>query len=102
MSDALKFLEKQNGPTTIGMLFRAYRTRNDLTQEEVADILGIGKSLVSDIENERKTLSLTKCIEFAKKLGESAIVFAKTWCEQSLRVEKLYCTVSISPMPSSK
>ncbi len=97
MSDALKFLEKENGPTTIGMLFRAYRTRNDLTQEQVADMLGVGKNLISDIENERKAISISKCLEFAKKMGESAIVFAKIWFEQCLRNEKLNVTVEVRP-----
>lgn len=102
MSNALKFLEKENGPTTFGMLIRAYRTRNDLTQEQVADLLGIGKNQVSDIENDRKSISIGKCVEYAKKLGESIIVFTKVWLEQNLREEEVNVSVDVKILSPSQ
>ncbi len=98
MTNALKFLEDRNGATTIGMLFRAYRTKNDLTQDQLAEIISVGKSLVSDIENDRKSLSISKCVEYATKMEESVILFVKVWFEQSLRNEHVYASVELKPM----
>jgi transcriptional regulator with XRE-family HTH domain len=85
MTDALKFMEELNGPVTVGTLIRAYRTRNDLTLEALAKIIGQSKSYVSDLEHDRKPVSITQLRVFAEKMGESVELFAKVWIEQRLK-----------------
>ena len=70
MSSTLKFLEKIAGPLTVAMLFRAYRKSNDMTLEDMASLLDVSKGFVSNIENNRKKLSLEKTLEFAAKMKE--------------------------------
>lgn len=100
-ANALKFLEKKNGPTTIGMLIRAYRTRNNLTQEEIAKKLDVNKSYVSDVENDRKSLSMSQVIEFADSLKDSVKLYLKVWVEQSLREENIALNVEFRPIKES-
>jgi transcriptional regulator with XRE-family HTH domain len=85
MTNALKFMEELNGPVTVGTLIRAYRTRNDLTLEALAKIIGQSKSYVSDLEHDRKPVSITLLRVFAEKMGESVELFAKVWIEQRLK-----------------
>lgn len=60
---------------SLAMALRAYRTREDLTQEELALKLGVSKQYVSDIENKRRFVSVEKAYEYAVTLGESKKYF---------------------------
>ncbi len=85
MSEALKFMESINGPTTVGMLLRAYRTRNDITQSDLAKLIVVSKSYVSDLENDRKDISLRQVVAFAEVLKESKELYIQVYFEQSIR-----------------
>ncbi len=52
------------------MAIRAYRTRENLTQDELAKILGIKKAYVSNIENQRDYVTLDQAIRFAEAFKE--------------------------------
>lgn len=56
---------------SFAMELRAYRTRFDLTQEELAKNLGVSKQYVNDLEHKRRFVSVQKACEYAEKLGES-------------------------------
>lgn len=81
-SDTKKFIEDLVGPTTIGMLIRAYRTTNDLTQAQLARKLKVTVSYVSDLENDRKEISLKQAKEIAVKLGDPVRLYLRIWMEQ--------------------
>lgn len=70
MANAKKFFEQLVGSMSVGKLLRAYRTVHDFTLQELADKLNVTSGFISNIENERKSLSLDKTIEIAKKLKE--------------------------------
>lgn len=81
----MKILEKKVGPVTVGMLLRVHRTRNDLSQGELAQILQVTPGFISNVENSRKHLSLEKILEIAKKLGSSKEYFASVWFQEEAR-----------------
>lgn len=93
MGNALKIIEGIVGPLTIGSLVRAYRVRNDLTQDEVAAKLKVKKNYVSDIENNRKPMTLRRAIAIADALGESKQRFMEVYIECEIREagENLRC-----------
>jgi transcriptional regulator with XRE-family HTH domain len=74
--NAKKILEDLLGePMSFAMLLRAIRTRDDLTQKELADKLGVTVSHISDLENGRKFVSVERAVGFAHKLKESERYF---------------------------
>lgn len=67
----MKQLEKISGEEfSFAMAIRAYRTREDLTQEELANKLGVKKSYISNLENQRDFVTLDQAIRFAKVFKE--------------------------------
>jgi transcriptional regulator with XRE-family HTH domain len=69
---ALEVLFKLTGEHfSFSMEMRAMRSRDDLTQEEMAKKLGVSKQYLSDIENKRRFVSVEKAAEYARKLKES-------------------------------
>lgn len=61
-------LEPEVGRLTFGMFFRVSRNSMGLTQQEMADILGLAKGTVCDIEKGRQSVS----VELAKKIAKTA------------------------------
>ena len=61
--------------TTFASLIRTYRLSEELTLAELAKKLKISISHLSDIENERKFVSIDRAKEFAKRLGDSEKYF---------------------------
>ena len=74
---AKKFLEEEFGPLTLGAALRAHREVNSLTQQDVADMTGLTKSRISDIERNRKTMSGERAFELARDIGASEAVFVR-------------------------
>jgi transcriptional regulator with XRE-family HTH domain len=69
--NAKNFMENLLGePMSFAILLRSIRTRDDLTQKELADILEVTVSHISDIENGRKFVSVERAYEFAQKLKD--------------------------------
>jgi len=59
-----------SGPITFGGLLKTYRLAEDMTQAEMSKKLKISLSHLSDIENERKFVSIERAKEFAKRLKD--------------------------------
>ena len=69
-------MEKLLGePMSFAMLLRSIRTREDLTQKELADILEVTVSHISHIEKGRKFVIVERAYEFAQKLKYSEKFF---------------------------
>lgn len=102
MSSALNFMEELVGPTTIGMLLRAYRTRNNLSQKELGKIIKQTVSYVSDLERDKKPISLLQIKEIAQRLGESVGLYAKVWIKQELSEANIDAEVDIKPIKGDR
>jgi transcriptional regulator with XRE-family HTH domain len=75
---ARSVLEKLNGgPLTFGQMVRSIRETDNLTQEALAQRLGIGKAFVSDVENGRRVPSAEKALEWGKALGYPSALFVE-------------------------
>lgn len=74
----MKQLEKIAGESfSFAVLVKGFRTREDLTQDELAKKLGVTKSYISNLENKRDQVTLEQAIKFAAKLGEPIEVWAQ-------------------------
>lgn len=60
---------------TVGSMLKNHRECEELTQTQLAKILGISKSHLSDIENGRKFVSIERAKDFARRLGDSENYF---------------------------
>jgi putative transcriptional regulator len=79
---AEKQLEKlRGGPLTFGGMIKAYRMREDLTQEQLAEKLGIKKAHISNLENDRESVTVDIAIKYSKKLKEPV----NMWVEIALQ-----------------
>jgi plasmid maintenance system antidote protein VapI len=92
---AMKTLEKMIGPITFGMLLRSYMEREEITQTELAKVLGTTLGYVSNIINDRKKVSLSKAIEIAEILGEPERTYLEVAIEDSLRESGVKCSVEL-------
>ena len=71
-----KLLEEiTGGPMTLGKAIRCTRECDEISQADFAKKLGVSKSYLSDLENNRKTVSLKKAAEFARILEDSEKFF---------------------------
>lgn len=83
--EAKKFLKSLGlGRVTFGIVLRSIRTRDDLTQVQMAKMLGISKAKLCDFEKGRRQVSLLKAIEFAKALEDSPDYFVKVVLDDQL------------------
>ncbi len=95
--DAKKFMEEVMGEGfSFAMLLRSIRTRDDLTQRELADKLGVTVSHVSDIENGRKFVSVERASDFAHKLKDSEKFFVAIALRDQLNQADLDYKVNIA------
>jgi antitoxin HigA-1 len=84
-TEATKFIESLIGPMTVARMIRAYRTTNDMTQAQLAKKLKVTVSYISDLENDRKDISLKQAKEIATKLGDPPALYVRIWLEQKIR-----------------
>ncbi len=95
--DAKKFIDNLMGEKfSFAMLLRSIRTRDDLTQRELAEKLGVTVSHVSDIENGRKFVSVERASEFAHKLKDSEKFFVSIALQDQLNQADLDYKVNIA------
>lgn len=75
-SSAVKFLEKVSGEEfSFSMALRSYRTREDLTQQELADLIGVTKSYISNLENKRDFVTVEQAAKFARAFKEPVTIW---------------------------
>jgi transcriptional regulator with XRE-family HTH domain len=77
-SAAMKHIEKITGEVfSFSTMVKGFRTREDLTQEELATILGVKKSYISNIENRRDFVTLEQAVRFSELLNEPVEAWAR-------------------------
>lgn len=82
-AQALAALRHQ--PLTFGSHLRAIRLGEELTQIEMAKQLGITNSHLSDIENERKLVSVERAARWAEALGYHPADFVRMVLSDEVR-----------------
>lgn len=86
-------------PLTFGEMIKTIRQTEyeNMNQQAFAELIGISKSRLSDIENNRKLISITKAIEMANKLGQSKRFFVMIAMQDMLSRNNLNYRVEINP-----
>ena len=93
---AKKYLEKLNkGSLTLGQLINSIRLSENYSQVRFAEVLGISKSHLCDIEKGRKSISPQKAAEYADILGYSPVQFIKLAIQDDLTKSGLKYKVDI-------
>jgi HTH-type transcriptional regulator/antitoxin HipB len=58
-----------SGVPSLGAALRARRRTLDLTQEELADLAGVGLRLVHEVEHDKDTVQLVNLLRLLRALG---------------------------------
>ena len=75
--DAEKFLESLVGKLTFGKMIRSIRLCDEISLPDFAKKLGLSKSHLCDIEQDRKNVSPDRAARWAKILGYSEHLFVQ-------------------------
>jgi len=89
-------IRKITSPISFGEMLQAYRGANEHTQVEMAEILGISKQDLCNIEKGRKLVSVERAISFANSLGMPSKTFAKYALQDQLHKAGIEGEVSIN------
>ena len=85
-SDAIKYLESlRKGPLTFGQLLHSIRLADEISQAQIADMVGMSRSHICDIEKDRRTVSIERAAQFAEVLGYSKNQFVAAVIDDQLR-----------------
>lgn len=99
----LRDLEKITGATlTLGKLICAIRQADEISQVDFADILGITKQHLCDIEHERKSISPKLAAKYADILGYSSEQFIRLSLQDLVDRSGLNIQVEITARKSKK
>ena len=64
---------------SVGPAIRAYREEAGLTQQELADMAGLHRSYLSDLEQGKQTEQLRRILRLLKLLGVRATLHKADW-----------------------
>ena len=96
-SDAMRFLDTLVGhPQTFGSMLRALRLSDEKTLQEYANILGVSRHQLSDIERGVRVVSEEKASNFAESLGHSAASFIRQVIDDRLAKQGLKFRVELA------
>src|SRR5262245_27418103 len=100
-TDARAFLDRmrrarQGGPLTFGAALRAIRLGEDETQAAFAARLGVTKQYLSDVEHDRRGVSVERAAAWARTLGYDAGQFIELAVQAQLQAAKLPFVVTVS------
>lgn len=79
--------KNRNAELTFGDFIKNHRLGEEMTQQELADLLGISKQRICDIEKNRYIVSLKLCKKIAKKLDLPLEWLAKLTIQDMLENE---------------
>ena len=67
--------------SSIGNILKLIRTHRDISQGDMARLLGVTQNFLSQVENGKKDVSIGKLREFAEKLGISNEILIIAGCD---------------------
>ena len=93
--EAQAVLESMVGGLTFGKALRSIRMCDETSQVEFAKKLGLSKSHLCDIEQDRKTVSPQRASRFARLLGYSEAQFVRLALQGMLDEANISMIVSV-------
>lgn len=92
----LKTLEIISGKKlTLGNLLCSVRQGEELSQAEFADLLGVSKQYLCDVEHGRRFISPKIAVEYAKKLGYSKAQFVRLCLQDLIDREGIHLKIEV-------
>ena len=89
-------LEKELGPISFGGFLRGARTSKDLSQVEMAKLLGISRSTLCDLEKGRHLASPALAVHIAKTCGLSEKIAVKAALQDQLTKAHIKMNIAIT------
>ncbi|CDE89925.1 MAG: helix-turn-helix domain-containing protein [Clostridia bacterium] len=84
----MKSLKKQDIDKVLGEVFKEYRIKNNLTQEKIAEKLGISVKYISRIENGTGGVKVETLVNYMNILGISPnVIFEKLIIHKDLKTQ---------------
>ena len=84
----MKSLKKQDIDKVLGEVFKEYRVKNNLTQEKIAEKLGISVKYISRIENGTGGVKVETLVNYMNILGISPnVIFEKLIIHKDLETQ---------------
>jgi transcriptional regulator with XRE-family HTH domain len=93
--DAIAYFERTTGKLTLARYLRAIRVGEEQTLEEFANILGVSKAHLSDVENGRRVVSVERAAAWAKLLGYDPGQFVELALQAELDAAGIKLKVSV-------
>lgn len=90
-----KKLESEIGSLSFGMFVRVSRQSLGLTQQEMAERLGMARGTLCDIEKGRQLVSVELAKKIAKKAGLSTVMAIEACFVDQLKKSKLNYRVQV-------
>jgi antitoxin HigA-1 len=90
-----EFLEKLDGPLTLGGALGALRESSEESLATFAKRLRVSRQHLCDIEQGRKVVSAERAARFARALKQPEAVFVKLALDDALRAAKLKYAVEL-------
>lgn len=103
--DAGKFMDELLGERlSLGETIQTIRLTEyeSLKQKEFADLLGVSKSYLCDLENNRKPVSIKKALDLANKLGQSKRFFVTLAVDDILQKNNLNYKIKLEEISNQK
>ena len=98
----MKSMKKEEIDKILGEMFKEYRLKNGLTQEKIAEKLGISVKYISRIENGTGGVKVETLINYINILGVSPnIIFDKLILNENL-VSQIQLSKITSTLPNEK
>ncbi len=95
-SQAIKQLEKiRKGPLKFQDLLHSVRITEEITQQELAEMIGSSKAKICDFEKGRRKPSMQLAAEMADALGHSRALFVAKLIEDQLEEADLKLKIKI-------
>ena len=83
-------------PLSFGDVLRAWRLAEELSQTQMAKLLGLSRANLCDIEKGRKLPSASRALKIARKLGMVEAHAVELVFQDILRKEKIKFKVSVA------
>lgn len=93
---AVDLLNKEVGALTFGVFLRSARLAMELTQVEMAEMLGVAKTMICDIEKGRQLVSPKLAIKIAKRAKLSERLAVKLCLQDQLNKANIKMRVEVA------
>ena len=98
----MKSLKKLDIDKVLGEVFKAYRVKNNLTQEKIAEKLGISVKYISRVENGTGGVKVETLVNYMNILGISPnVIFEKLIVNKDLETQ-MELAKKASKLPEDK